>query len=258
MPLLLARQEAARDAAAEALAALCSYHQDGKLAQLEALVAALQRSPDAAGQVRPGGAVAAAARAAEPLRRWLSPFLTSCACCHTHRQVFELLDALLDGMECGGEEAGQHLELLRPPLLAQLRARQPGAGSLASLSLLATLCERRPDAAEALLEQGAAAAAAQHLLHGAEPLVACGCGSALCCGCGHMNGSMRCRGSVAHQFKLPLTLLPRYLLQAGRWCRMPRRARCGACSRAGAAAWPRRARHFWAACLCSWRCRWRS
>jgi hypothetical protein len=47
--MALGRQEAAREAAGEAIAALCSFHQDGKLAYLEALVQALaqRREPQA-------------------------------------------------------------------------------------------------------------------------------------------------------------------------------------------------------------------
>lgn len=52
VPMLLQRGEAAREAAGEAVAALCSYHHDGKLAQLEALAQALQRQPELAAQVR--------------------------------------------------------------------------------------------------------------------------------------------------------------------------------------------------------------
>ena len=47
VPMLFSRQEAAREAATEAVAALCSYHQEGKLAYLEGLVQeVLQRVPD--------------------------------------------------------------------------------------------------------------------------------------------------------------------------------------------------------------------
>lgn len=41
--MALGRQEAAREAAGEAITALCSFHQDGKLAYLEALVQALSQ-----------------------------------------------------------------------------------------------------------------------------------------------------------------------------------------------------------------------
>jgi len=47
VPMLWARQEAAREGAAEAVAALSSFHQDGKLAYLEGLVQALLRGPQA-------------------------------------------------------------------------------------------------------------------------------------------------------------------------------------------------------------------
>lgn len=80
-------------------------------------------------------------------------------------QVFELLDALLDSMECGSNEAAQQLDLLRPPLLAELRQRGRHTAA-ASLSLLATLCQQRPDAVQQLREEGAAASVAQHLMHG--------------------------------------------------------------------------------------------
>lgn len=58
VPLMLSRHDAVRDAASEAVVALCSYNQDGKLAQLEGLVQALQRQPEAAGQVRCCGCLA--------------------------------------------------------------------------------------------------------------------------------------------------------------------------------------------------------
>lgn len=169
-------------------------------------------------------------------------------------QIFELLDALLDGMECGGDEAGQQLELLRPQLLAALRARAPGgaAAPLASLSLLATLCERRPDAVEALLEGGAAAAAAQHLLHGARGVLPCS----------HEHKRLVVAAGVRSQLRSPATRSPPRsplllsLPQAGRWCRTPRRARCGACSRGGAGGWRRRGRPCWAARPRSWRRHW--
>lgn len=66
VPMLLQRQEALREAAGEAVAALCSYHQDGKLAQLEALVQALQAQPDLSTQV--GGA----GRAGQGVLGWLA------------------------------------------------------------------------------------------------------------------------------------------------------------------------------------------
>jgi hypothetical protein len=42
-------------------------------------------------------------------------------------QALGQLDALLDGMECGGEAAGRQLELLREPLLRTLRGPAGGA-----------------------------------------------------------------------------------------------------------------------------------
>lgn len=68
-------------------------------------------------------------------------------------------------MHCGSEEAGRQLERLQPALLAELRARG-GAAAPAALALLATLCEKRPDAAEQLRQGGAVASVAQQLLHG--------------------------------------------------------------------------------------------
>ncbi|KAL4451624.1 hypothetical protein ABPG75_007286 [Micractinium tetrahymenae] len=133
VPLLVARQQAAREAAAEAVAALCSYHQDGKLAYLEGLVQLLQRGPQP-----------------EDLA-----------------QVYELLEAAIDGMECGGEQAVQQLDLLLPPLLGGLRGRGRPA-SLAALGLLGTLCEKHGAAAEELRAAGAGAAVAQHLLTGSQ------------------------------------------------------------------------------------------
>lgn len=131
VPMLLARQEAAREAATEAVAALCSYHQEGKLAYLESLVQLLQHGPQA-----------------EALP-----------------QVYELLEAAIDGTECNGEQAAQQLDLLPPLLLADLRCRGQPA-SLALLGLLGTLCEKRDAAADELRAGGALASVAQHLLQG--------------------------------------------------------------------------------------------
>ncbi|KAL4433412.1 hypothetical protein ABPG77_010265 [Micractinium sp. CCAP 211/92] len=131
VPMLVSRQETAREAAAEAVAALCSFHQEGKLAYLEGLVQLLQGGP-----------------APEALP-----------------QVYELLEAAIDGMECGGEQAAQQLDLLPRPLLAELRGRGRPA-SLAALGLLGTLCEKHGAAAGELRDGGAVAAVAQHLLQG--------------------------------------------------------------------------------------------
>jgi hypothetical protein len=48
--MLFSRQEAAREAATEAVAALCSYHQEGKLAYLEGLVQEVLQRQRGAGQ----------------------------------------------------------------------------------------------------------------------------------------------------------------------------------------------------------------
>ena len=96
--------------------------------------------------------------------------------------MLDLLDALIDGMECGGDAAGQQLDLLRQPLLQELRAAggRPGQGAgssqgqgqgkeaaaVAVLCLLGTLCEKRPEAAAELRQDGALASVAQHLLQG--------------------------------------------------------------------------------------------
>jgi hypothetical protein len=95
-------------------------------------------------------------------------------------QVLDLLDALIDGMECGGDAAGQQLDLLRQPLLQELRAAKGQSGSgpgssqgqgqeaaaVAVLCLLGTLCEKQPEAAAELRQEGALASVAQHLLQG--------------------------------------------------------------------------------------------
>jgi hypothetical protein len=49
--MVLGRAEAAREAAVEAVTALCSFHQEGKLAYLEGLVQALTQRQEV--QVRP-------------------------------------------------------------------------------------------------------------------------------------------------------------------------------------------------------------
>ncbi|PRW20948.1 peptidase S8 isoform A [Chlorella sorokiniana] len=134
VPMLLQRQEATREAALEAISALCSFNQDGKLAQLEGLVQALQQQPD----------------------------LTV--------QIFEHLDVLVSTMECGSDEAAQQLDLLHAPLLAQLRQAGRPQAAVVALSLLATLCEQRPEAAEDLRQQGAVAAVAPFLLNGSSVL----------------------------------------------------------------------------------------
>jgi hypothetical protein len=81
-------------------------------------------------------------------------------------QALELIDALIDGMECGGDEAAALLDALQAPLLAELQGRAGQAGGAAAVSLVGTLCEQRPDAAAELRRGGAVAAVAQHLLAG--------------------------------------------------------------------------------------------
>ena len=66
VPMLFSRQEAAREAATEAVAALCSYHQEGKLAYLEGLVQEVlqrQRGFGGGGQQQGAGAAEVGRRA---------------------------------------------------------------------------------------------------------------------------------------------------------------------------------------------------
>ena len=81
-------------------------------------------------------------------------------------QIFEHLDVLMSSMECGGDEAAQQLELLHAPLLAQLRQAGRPQAAVVALSLLATLCEQRPEAAADLRQQGAVATVAAFVLNG--------------------------------------------------------------------------------------------
>ncbi|EFN56036.1 hypothetical protein CHLNCDRAFT_145475 [Chlorella variabilis] len=152
VPMALQRSEAAREAAAEALAALCSFNQEGKLAYLEGLVQALTQQQQL--EVRPTGGCS---------RRELPLVFAPVGAA-----TLELLDALIDGMECGGEAAAQQLDLLLVPLLAELRAGRGRPASQAAVSLLGTLCERRPELAAELRAAGAVAGVAQHLLHGSQ------------------------------------------------------------------------------------------
>lgn len=81
-------------------------------------------------------------------------------------QIFEHLDVLVSTMECGSDEAAQQLELLHAPLLALLRQAGRPQAAVVALSLLATLCEQRPEAAVNLRQQGAVAAVAAFVLNG--------------------------------------------------------------------------------------------
>ena len=74
VPMLFSRQEAAREAATEAVAALCSYHQEGKLAYLEGLVQeVLQRQRGASQQQGAAevGGWAGGGRAGDLVVTWL-------------------------------------------------------------------------------------------------------------------------------------------------------------------------------------------
>ena len=128
-----------------------------------------------------------AARAAPWLSRCLPACLPACLLLVSPSgQTLELLDALIDGMECGGEAAAQQLDFLLVPLLAELRAGRGRPASQAAVSLLGTLCERRPELAAELRAAGAVAGVAQHLLHGAcrrAPSLALRCCMHLPAGC---------------------------------------------------------------------------
>ena len=87
--------------------------------------------------------------------------------CYAFLQIFEHLDVLVSTMECGSDEAAQQLDLLHAPLLGQLRQAGRPQAAVVALSLLATLCEQRPEAAEDLRQQGAVAAVVTFLLNGA-------------------------------------------------------------------------------------------
>lgn len=76
------------------------------------------------------------------------------------------IDALIDGMDCGGNEAASLLDALLPPLLEELQGGAGPASGAAAVSLVGTLCEQRPEAAQELRRGGAVAAVAQHLLAG--------------------------------------------------------------------------------------------
>ncbi|PSC76977.1 peptidase S8 [Micractinium conductrix] len=136
VPMLFARQEAAREAATEAVAALCSFHQEGKLAYLEGLVGALLQG-------------------AQP---------------EALPHLLELLDSAIDGMEVGSDAATQQVELLLPALAAELQGAAARPTAPAALALAATVCEKHAPAAEELRRGGAVAAVARHLLQG--PLAA--------------------------------------------------------------------------------------
>ena len=86
---------------------------------------------------------------------------------HAFLQIFEHLDVLVSTMECGSDDAAQQLDLLYAPLLSQLRQAGRPQAAVVALSLLATLCEQRPEAAEDLRQQGAVAAVVTFLLNGA-------------------------------------------------------------------------------------------
>lgn len=147
-----------------------------KLAYLESLVQLLQHGPQA--EVRPG-ALAGRGHAWQRSRVAEAPWcpLPHGGSSHTSHppahpphlqalpQVYELLEAAIDGTECNGEQAAQQLDLLPPLLLADLRCRGQPA-SLALLGLLGTLCEKRDAAADELRAGGALASVAQHLLQG--------------------------------------------------------------------------------------------
>lgn len=98
-----------------------------------------------------------------PTEFYLTPsvMLPACFCA----QALEVVDALIDGMECGGEQASTQLGLVQQPLLAELRAGHGRPCSQAAVSLVGTLCEKRPETASELRDGGAVASVAQHLLH---------------------------------------------------------------------------------------------
>lgn len=68
---------------------------------------------------------------------------------HVPLQALPHLDTLLGGMECGSDEVAVLLDQLEAPLLEALRSPAP-AVRLDGLSLLGTLCERRPGAVVSL------------------------------------------------------------------------------------------------------------
>jgi len=107
-------------------------------------------------------------------------------------------------MECGSDEAAQQLDLLHSPLLSQLRQAGRPQAAVVALSLLATLCEQRPEAAEDLRHQGALAAVAPFVLNGAFAL---GTGSA-CARSSRMCACMEAMGLQAAQLAAQLASAP--------------------------------------------------
>lgn len=81
-------------------------------------------------------------------------------------QALEPADAVLDGMDCSGENMAGLLDGLIQPVLSALGS---GAGQTAALSLMCTLCEQRPE----LKVRGVAApdAAEFHAVSGGESVV---------------------------------------------------------------------------------------